>query len=581
MVMVLSAIALSIGPCVLAAQANAGAATSTMWGIDTTSVVGSSFISQVETASNPYTYGTPQFVGRYFVWGGGTTLSASEASWLLGNVGPILMLDDPAGTVLTDADGTTDATQAIAAASALGVPGGTALFRDVEEGDSVTAGYIENYVQTIDNQGTYVPGFYEDPSGGVFNAEFCAAESSVPEVANAPLYSSEPEELSYTFAQSQAPAFAPAQPSCSNTTVGWQYLEAGVLNPPGELNVDVDEYQSQYLSYLWNDNAGTGVTYSAPAVLSPNSVPSVFFEGPGHSLVNDWYVPGQTPNPWDSETIAGTAGTVYSQPSVIANPNTRPSVFYEGPNGTLVNTWNYGPDEWDTASHAYTLDSMPSAYLQTNGLTSVFFQGPGNVLDYAYDTANGWVLHTEPGTVDSQPAVLVNSNGLASVFFEGPNHQLNNTWEVTSTTWSTNDDESATNAVYSKPTPIFQSNGDPSCFYLGPSSSLGYAYWVSAGTWDNRSVPGTVDGTPTAVQLGNGDPSAFFESTGSTLVNTQETAPGTWITTTRPGNVQSDEAVITQADGTPSVFYEGPQNTWENTWYDSSNMTWHNASHTS
>jgi hypothetical protein len=90
---------------------------------------------------------------------------------------------------------------------------------------------------------------------------------------------------------------------------------------------------------------GGGSAFSSPAVLAqPNGSPSVFFEGPGNSIVNDYYVAGQ-PQPWTSVTLPGEA---FSSPAVLAQPNGSPSVFFEGPGNSIVNDYYVAgqPQPW-------------------------------------------------------------------------------------------------------------------------------------------------------------------------------------------------------------------------------------------
>jgi hypothetical protein len=77
----------------------------------------------------------------------------------------------------------------------------------------------------------------------------------------------------------------------------------------------------------------------APAeALNPDSgyAPTIFFDGPNNTVINDWYVPsGPT---WGSTTLPGST---YSVPAAALNPNTAyaPTVFFEGQNNTVTNDW--------------------------------------------------------------------------------------------------------------------------------------------------------------------------------------------------------------------------------------------------
>jgi hypothetical protein len=240
----------------------------TAWGIDTASTTSATYLTELDQ-----NLGVPQFVGRYLVYGGGTPLQSSEASFLLNSNVSILLLVSPANGNLTSAStAVSEANAAISAAESLGVPKGVALFRDVESDYTVSSAYILSWWRTISNAG-YVPGFYENPLSGSsdFDSAYCAAVASNGSIGSGvALYSDEPELDSYGYPESAAPAWAADVPSCTNTTTAWQYKE-GYESP----NADVDEYQTANSSYLWGSIAtstGDIVIRSGSTLLAKNGV---------------------------------------------------------------------------------------------------------------------------------------------------------------------------------------------------------------------------------------------------------------------------------------------------------------------
>ncbi len=218
-------------------------AVSSLWGIDSCSTA-PSVVPGTQSAM-----GTPQFMARYLGNANPCAMGPSEVSYLSSDGIYIMLIYSP-NQNFTNGTGTTEAQSAIGLAQSLGAPPGTAIFRDVEAGSPITTSYIVEWYQAFKSSASgYVPGFYENPysGSGAFPSQYCAAVGEYPSIADAPLWSSEPELYAYTPYQSQAPAWSPSEPGCPNTTVAWQYIEEGNPNWPGGLpNVDVDEFNAAY-----------------------------------------------------------------------------------------------------------------------------------------------------------------------------------------------------------------------------------------------------------------------------------------------------------------------------------------------
>jgi hypothetical protein len=205
----------------------------TIWGVDSASTITPGFLAQISS-----TYGQPGFFGRY-----ASTLTSAEVNLAASRGFAILVLDDANGTddELGYAKGESDAKSAIGSAEALGVPAGTAIFRDVEaNASSINVAYVEGYSDAMLASGRYEPGFYENPTTGSFKGAFCGAVAANANYKSDYLDSSEPEP-NYPHGRTgpgAAPSWHPATPGCGGQTVVWQYAEPGKT---GGLNLDTDE----------------------------------------------------------------------------------------------------------------------------------------------------------------------------------------------------------------------------------------------------------------------------------------------------------------------------------------------------
>ena len=263
------AVSVAVQPLTAMAQATPA----TLWGIDSCDT------AQDVVPGTQANMGDPQFVGRYL----GPSpcnptypeLSTSEVVYLESLGVKILLIYDPGRFGSTDqqgAEGTSDAQAAIQAAEALGTPPGTAIFRDVEVSDDITATYIESWYQAFEQSGSgFVPAFYENSyntSSGYFagtSGAYCTAESADPALATSlPLWTDE-LETSYGDGlpptSATAPAWDPFALPCANTTVAWQYeINSGFPDGNPDPDVDVDEFLSADSSLLWDADTYTPLT---------------------------------------------------------------------------------------------------------------------------------------------------------------------------------------------------------------------------------------------------------------------------------------------------------------------------------
>ncbi len=242
------------------------AQTSTLWGIDSCDT------AQDVVPGTQTNMGDPQFIGRYL----GPSpcnptypeLSTAEVTYSESLGIKILLIYDPGRfgpTAQEAAQGTADAQAAIQAAQAAGAPPGTAIFRDVEVSDDITAAYIESWYQTFEQSGSgFIPAFYENSynaTSGYFagtSGAYCTAEAADPALATGlPLWTDELEpdyNSGYSPTAADAPTWDPFALPCANDTVAWQYLICSGYSQCEDPDpmVDVDEFLSAYSSLLWD-----------------------------------------------------------------------------------------------------------------------------------------------------------------------------------------------------------------------------------------------------------------------------------------------------------------------------------------
>jgi hypothetical protein len=210
-----------------------------LWGVDTTSFITSSFLSQIS-----HNLGTPQFIGRYLDASSFSPMNASEASYIHSQGIHILPIQSDFGGDTGYNTGVARANDAVSKAQALGIPKGVIIVGDIENNSPVDAGYVQGWYNAISGAG-YTVGYYENPYPGSsqFNSAFCGAASSNSAIGNSLLYSDDPSRG--ISPESSAPAFGPAGLLCSGQDRGghtllWQYG----LQGNNSLNVDTDEIQS-------------------------------------------------------------------------------------------------------------------------------------------------------------------------------------------------------------------------------------------------------------------------------------------------------------------------------------------------
>jgi hypothetical protein len=198
--------------------------------------------------------GTPDFWGRYLTDTVCPAISAREiaiaADYHMGIL-PIYN-DYNCSDVSYYATGNGYAVAAVAAAQRLGIPAGRAIAIDIEPpGDacpgaaSVDSGFIEGWYDGIHNGG-YVPVYYGNgTAGSEFAAAWCAAVSTLPNIAtDSALWSFEPS-LMGSYNKVSNPGYGPYDPGCGGNTLAWQYvLSAGAV-------VDVDQDEALSSLPLW------------------------------------------------------------------------------------------------------------------------------------------------------------------------------------------------------------------------------------------------------------------------------------------------------------------------------------------
>jgi hypothetical protein len=380
----------------------------TQWGIDSCST------AQSVVPPTQQSMGDPQFMARYLTNYCGTALSTSEVAYLQSQGISVLLIADPGRFGSANPGGAVEAANAIREAEQLGAPPGTAIFRDVETGDTITAAYVESWYQTFaQSPSGYVPGFYENAYTGAFTGSsgaYCTAVAALPSVASGVvLWSSELEpnygNPNYDPTSSNAPSWGPFTPPCANTTVAWQYEENGGFpgNDPAP-NVDVDLYNPApaYPALLWGAGSSTVLANGTPVSYGGNAY---IIAGNAPLYVSNW---GDIPGGQES-TLALSAAQWQALNSVPSNgtfitdgtPGPGYGAVYEmaggaplyvsnwgsvGPGVRAYNLWVDGWDITNTGSPLSHLSSTPS------GGTFISDGSPGPAYGRVYEVVGGALL---------------------------------------------------------------------------------------------------------------------------------------------------------------------------------------------
>lgn len=223
------------------------------WGVDSSGPITAEAISNVR---GWYQGATPQFWGRYL--GGDYAVTRAELAYARSQgIYVYLIVNDsncsqcPGGDIcgndLTPAQARTDALQALHAASAVGVPEGAVLFKDIEQIASCrgepSAAYLTAWYHTLRNT-DYRTGFYGNAyqQNYDFPRGYCAAARDHDFATDVILDMNQPEPrlgvARGTTGPRNAPPFAPTAPSCApkRATVLWQYGES--TDPDNYTDID-------------------------------------------------------------------------------------------------------------------------------------------------------------------------------------------------------------------------------------------------------------------------------------------------------------------------------------------------------
>jgi hypothetical protein len=142
-------------------------------------------------------------------------------------------------------NGAADGRKAVAAARALGIPRGVAIFKDLESNSRANAAFIAAWYLAVD-AGGYAPGYYLNAEPGENGgAAYCKAVALDSAVGTSFLWASESEpNASASTPPGRAPGYSGGRfPACAGRRVVWQYSEAD--------QAGVDEDEATTLSPFW------------------------------------------------------------------------------------------------------------------------------------------------------------------------------------------------------------------------------------------------------------------------------------------------------------------------------------------
>jgi hypothetical protein len=193
--------------------------------------------------------GTPDFWGRYLTNTGNCPgiSSAEVAAAASHHMGILPIYNDYDCSAVSGHDtGQSYGSNAVSAASSLGMPKGTVLVIDIEPpgpwcSGNIDAAFVQGWYDGI-TAGGYAPGYYGDgTASSTFASAWCGAVASRPQIAtDSYLWSFEPS-LTEGYTKAWSPVWQPHQVGCAGNTTAWQYeLSAGAAP-----DVDSDEALSK------------------------------------------------------------------------------------------------------------------------------------------------------------------------------------------------------------------------------------------------------------------------------------------------------------------------------------------------
>lgn len=265
------------------ARGPAGRATVTpgglWWGVDSSGPMNDEALSAVRAW---YRGATPQVWGRYLT--GSYSVTPAELAWARSHriYVDLLIPDhncsrchrggDICGNDRTAAQARENAAQALAAARALPVPAGAALFKDLEQVAACvgepTAAYLRAWFGAVKDSG-YLVGMYGNSTTAdyAFPRAYCEVLRTDPRLgAEVLLDATEPEpDLGKPAGASgphNAPPFRPATPPCAprSATVIWQYGES----VDEDNYADIDQVRPDTPGLLAPDGTATAARPSTP-----------------------------------------------------------------------------------------------------------------------------------------------------------------------------------------------------------------------------------------------------------------------------------------------------------------------------
>ncbi|CAM3830198.1 glycoside hydrolase domain-containing protein [Marinicrinis lubricantis] len=211
------------------------------WGIDTASIIDSSFYRCVEQS-----FGKPAVAGRYLGTKDGVShgMTAEEVQLLHGKDIKILLIHNHFNDARGYRNGKDEAREAIENAQKLGVPEGIALFADIEPDYPVDADFIRGWVEAI-SPSPYEPGIYGDFSqGSPILSAYNGAVNANPKIGEITILWAYQPQVGVTT-QKSAPDYAPEVPQQSNGWI-WQYgIDSEICN------IDTNLIRKEAMAYLW------------------------------------------------------------------------------------------------------------------------------------------------------------------------------------------------------------------------------------------------------------------------------------------------------------------------------------------